>query len=274
MDPRWIYIPIIVVIALICICAIFWCCRRRSYKKDPTTNIEAGRPSKYELQPYIIETRTNRSSDQFQDGVEDAFSNRHVVRSDRMPNNVNGWNSLMHQRGLSDRDRNTFIVDKDYDEDVFTQETRSGNFKSNRRLEVVDLKRNKSTGRYGVAFRGQATVQVKLDDNMRPVHFQQIYKYWRRILCSADGFVNLLAKKIKSIGTTTKYRKLRQYTYVDTIQCIPKFMDAVCGCCHLIPTSINFNTLSLRLSYVANSYVGTPVSPVPINWRIQGSAPS
>ena len=145
--------------------------RFKPSKKQTTTN-------GYAILPYWVDHVEGDAYDDCTDFLSQNyinFKNRHVVRPDRMPNSLNGWNNLMHQRGLSDRDRNTFIADMGYSDDVFAVPTWDGNYMSNRWLIIVDLKKNKSTGRYGVGFQGPAIVEATLDNIMRPVHFAKYH---------------------------------------------------------------------------------------------------
>ena len=158
MDPLWILSIAIIICVIYVIAYCSWCPRKRA-----TGDIEEGK------------TRTNYSR-ALSTRLIDPFHNRHVLAPDIMPKSLNDWNVLMQHRGLSDRNCNTFIVDSNYSDTVFTELTCGGNNKNNRPLKVVHLKKNKSTLRYWVAFRGQATLVVKLDYKMRPVHLFQYYK--------------------------------------------------------------------------------------------------
>ena len=151
-------------------------------RENSQTDVEALRGNEY--------TSWSNPSDSIELGVDDAstdslphnkyetFKYRHVVRTDQMPECEDGWNSLMHERGLMHkRDLNTFIVDSSYSDNMFTQPTSMGFYESNRPLEIVDLKKNKHTGKYEVNFRSKAFVEVSRDANKRPVHLEG-YRKW------------------------------------------------------------------------------------------------
>ena len=101
------------------------------------------------------------------------FKIRHLVNPEEIPNNLVGWNALMNERGLSDRDQNTFIVGSDKDiKYIFTVPSGNKIYTSHGPLRVVHLKRNILGAGYEITYKGRAFVQASVDDKQRPVHFQ------------------------------------------------------------------------------------------------------
>ena len=113
------------------------------------------------------------------------FKIRHLVNPEEMPNNLIGWNDLMNERGLTDRDQNTFIIGSDDDiEDIFTEPSADDIYTSRIPLRVVHLKRNMNETGYAIAFKGRAFVEASVDNNQRPVHFKYHKRVYWYVLCA------------------------------------------------------------------------------------------
>ena len=159
----------IVAIILFLIIFVCGCCRLCEYCYQLC---HQGDDARYKSLPTDVETGLHAT--RLHENAYEIFRDRHVVTPEQMPRDNNGWDRLMHERGLLVRYRNTFILDTNYDHaNVFTQPVHNGVYKSNRPLEIVDLNKNESTRKYEIAFKGPAVVYVRLDSRSRPGHFQR-----------------------------------------------------------------------------------------------------
>ena len=144
------------------------------FTNNRTVPVRPAHPPTYIQVEYESEDDLDDSRPRFPKNAYRIFKKRHLVDPRKMPDHVNGWNNLMRQRRLHNRNRhvNTFIIGFPSDfNGLFTDPVDDDNHESNIPIRIVNLKRNRNSDWYDVVFDGEAYVVVTLDEKGHPGHF-------------------------------------------------------------------------------------------------------